>query len=86
MGEPHTDAVIAAITDLADEIARLCPDCAERAKSIGSLVAQLRSAPIDRETVRDALDAQTVDSELSEPRLQAAVEAVVSETKRGAAG
>ena len=77
MPVPQTDSIMDAISDLADEIARLCPDCADRAKQLVELVGQLRAAPLDREAVQDAIDAQTADSDLSDSQARTTADAVL---------
>ena len=54
-----------AIQALVDEIARLAPDCADKAMQISRLVRELDPAP-DSATIADAISAQTADSDLSD--------------------
>ena len=82
MATTDTDGLVEAICEIADEIARLCPDCADRAKRLVTLVAELRSAPLDRGAVEDAITSETVDSDLSDAQVRTTAAAVVK-TARG---
>ena len=69
-----------AIIQLAEEIARLSPDCAGRANQIIELARALESEP-DQETVQDALEAETGEGELSDVSTRNAAAAVVKALK-----
>lgn len=77
MATTDTDTLVEAICEIADEIARLCPDCADRAKRLVEMVAQLRSAPLDRSAVEDAITFETVGSDLSDAQVRTTAAAVV---------
>jgi hypothetical protein len=68
----HVGTIIA----LAEEIAQVAPDCADRALKIIEFARELGDQP-DRATVEDAIESQLIDSELSEPQLQTVTSAVV---------
>lgn len=72
-----TDPDLDTIIGIALEIAQHCPDCADKAMRISSLARHAAAAPLDRETVRDAIEAQTFDSDLSDTQVSATTEAVV---------
>jgi hypothetical protein len=68
----HVETIIA----LAEEIAQVAPDCADRALKIIEFARELGDQP-DRATVEDAIESQLIDSELSEPQLQNVTSAVI---------
>jgi hypothetical protein len=70
-----------AILALADEIARLAPDCAERAMQITRLVRDLDAAP-DAAAVTDTIAAETADSDLSETQVRATARSVVDALRK----
>ena len=53
-----------AIVQLAEEIARLSPECASRAVQIVDLARSLEAEP-DQNTVQDALDSQMAEDDMS---------------------
>ncbi len=65
------------IIELAGDIARANPDCAEKAMQIADLARECDRVP-DRATVQDALEANLVDTELSDPRIHVATSAVLT--------
>lgn len=67
---------VAAIIALAEEIAQVAPECADKALRILESARELRDRP-DRAMVEDAIESQLIDSELSEPQLQTVTSAVV---------
>ncbi len=73
----NADSMLDAIADIALQIARTCPDCADAATRITKLVSEVRGAALDRGAIRDAVETGTADSDLSDARLDATVEAVV---------
>lgn len=74
---PDAQALMASICDLAMEIARLCPDAAERGEQLVALVGELRQVPVDRDAVEDAITSRTMDSDLSESQVRSTTEAVI---------
>lgn len=64
------------IVDLASDIARASPDCAEKAMQIADLAREFHRMP-DRAAVQDALELNLVDTEISDPRIQTATSAVI---------
>ncbi len=72
-----TEALLETIALLASEIARECPDCAERALGIVDLVHQVGSVPIDREAVQDAIESDGLDGSLSDVSDRTRTEAVL---------
>jgi len=68
----HVSTIIA----LAQEIAQVAPDCADRALKIIEFARELEDQP-DRLMVEDAIESQLIDGELSEPQLQSVTSAVV---------
>lgn len=70
-------SLVDAICELADEIARLCPDCADRAKRLVALVGDLRSAPLDRTAIEDAITSETAGSDVSDAQVRTTAEAVL---------
>jgi hypothetical protein len=67
---------VAAIIALAEEIAQVAPECADKALRIIEAARELGERP-DRAMVEDAIESQLIDSELSEPQLQTVTSAVV---------
>ncbi len=74
---PHIDAIVA----LANEIARIAPDCAEQASKIAEFARELYACSPDRSTIEDAIESQMIDSELSDPQLRNVTSAVVQSLK-----
>lgn len=70
-------AQVETIIALAEEIAQVAPDCADRALKIIAFARELADQP-DRALVEDAVESQLIDSELSEPQLQSVTSAVVN--------
>jgi hypothetical protein len=64
------------IIALAEEIAQVAPECADRALKIIEFARELGDQP-DRATVEDAIESQLIDSELSELQLQSVTSALV---------
>ena len=67
---------VAAIIALAEEIAQVAPECADKALRIIEAARELGERS-DRAMVEDAIESQLIDSELSEPQLQTVTSAVV---------
>ena len=68
--------VLDTVAMLADQIARTSPECAEQAMQIVKLVHELDAGP-DRDLIKDALDLETVDTDLSESRAQTTADALL---------
>ena len=64
------------IVDLATDIARSSPECAEKAMQIADLAREFDRLP-DRSAVQDALETNLVDTDLSDPRIQTTTSAVM---------
>jgi hypothetical protein len=69
-------AVLDSIVMLADQIARAAPECAEQAMQIVKLAHELGPAP-DRDLVKDAIDIETADSDVSDARIESTADAVM---------
>ena len=65
------------IVELAEQIARGSPECAEKAMQIADLAREFHRAP-DWTAVQDAIEVSLLDTDLSVPRIQATTTAVVS--------
>lgn len=77
MTAADTDSLIDCVSELALDIARLCPDCAEKAQQLVSLVGQIRSRPLDRGAIQDAIGCEMVDTDLSDAQVRTTTEAVL---------
>lgn len=75
-----TTSAVETIIRLAEEIGRVAPECAAKAMQIVELARALDSEP-DQATVRDVLDAQTLDDNLSDVNTRSAASAVVRALK-----
>ena len=64
------------IVMLAEQIAHAAPECATQAMRIIELVNELCAGP-DRAMIKDALEAETADADLSNARLENAADAVM---------
>ena len=73
----HVDAIVA----LAEEIARVAPDCADRAMKIVELARELDKSLPDWASIEDAIEGQILSDELSEPQVRSVTSAVVSSWK-----
>lgn len=73
----NTDSMLDAIAALALQIAQSCPDCADAATQIARLTGDIRGAALDAGSVRDAVEAGTLDSDISDAQVDATVQAVV---------
>lgn len=76
-----TEALLETIAELASDIARQCPDCAERALAIVDLARQVGSVPIDRGAVQDAIESDGLDGSLSDVSDRTRTEAVIRAAK-----
>lgn len=77
MTAADTDSLIDCASELALEIARLCPDCADQAQRLVSIVGQIRSRPLDRGAIQDAIGSEMVDTDLSDAQVRSTTEAVL---------
>ena len=69
-------AVLDTVVMLAEQIARAAPECAEQAMQIVKLVQELAPEP-DRSLIKDAIDLETADTDLSDARVQTTADAVM---------
>ena len=69
-------AVLDTVVMLAEQIARTAPECAEQAMQIVTLVQDLRPEP-DRDLIKDTIDMETADTDLSDARVQNTADAVM---------
>jgi hypothetical protein len=69
-------AVLDTVVMLADQIARTSPECAEQAMQIVKLVQELGSEP-DRTVIKETIDLETADTDLSDARVQTTADAVM---------
>ena len=74
-------AVLDAVAMLADQIARTSPESAHQAMQIVKLVQELAPAP-DRDLIKDTIDLETADSDVSDARVQTATDAVMRAVRR----
>ena len=70
-------SLLETIGSLAAEIARHCPDCAEKASRIMEMAGQVEAQPVERAAIADAIEAQTFASGMSDAGVRGATEAVV---------
>lgn len=69
-------AVLDTIVMLAEQIARTSPECAEQAMQIAKLVNDLGRQP-DRDLIRDKIELETADTDLSDARVESTADAVM---------
>ncbi len=69
-------AVLDTIVALADQIARTSPECADQAMQIVKLVHEL-GAEADRTLIKDTIDVETADTDVSDARVQTTADAVM---------
>jgi hypothetical protein len=69
-------SVLETVVTLADQIARTSPECADRAMQIVKLVQELGSEP-DASLIKDTIDMETADTDLSDARVQTTADAVM---------
>ena len=72
---------VAAIIAVAEEIARVAPDCAERALKIIELARELEEVQPDRTSIQDAIESQMAIDEVSETQVRNVTSAVVGKLK-----
>ena len=63
------DTLLDTIARLAEEIARASPECADKARQIASLAAEVNCSRIDHSAIRDAIESETSDSDLSDTQV-----------------
>ena len=68
--------VLDTIVTLADQIARTSPECADQAMQIVKLVHELGPEP-DRTLIKDTIDMETADTDVSDARVQTTADAVM---------
>ncbi len=69
-------SVLDTVVLLADQIARTSPESAEQAMQIVKLVNELGPEP-DRNLIKDAIDLETADTDLSDARIHTTADAVM---------
>ncbi len=74
--ESERQSVLDTILMLADQIARTSPESAEQAMQIAKLVHELGPEP-DRTLIKDAIEIETADSDISDARVQTTTDAVM---------
>ncbi len=72
----QNQAALDTIVMLAEQIARTSPECADQAMQIVKLIQELGPAP-DRGLIKDTIDAETADSDVSDARVQTTTDAVM---------
>jgi hypothetical protein len=72
-----SESLLETIGSLAAEIARHCPDCAEKASRIMEMASEVRAQPVERADIADAIEAQTFASDMSDTSVRTTTEAVV---------
>ncbi len=80
MPTANTTGIVETIIRLAEEIGRAAPEVSAKAMQIADLARDLDTGP-DQATVQDALDAQNLDTSLSDIDTQSAASAVVRALK-----
>ena len=72
----QNQGVIETIVMLAEQIAQAAPECAGQAMRIIELTNELCTEP-DRAMIKDVLEAETADSDVSDARIESVAEAVM---------
>jgi hypothetical protein len=72
----QSQAAVETIVMLAEQIAHAAPECATQAMRIVELINELYAEP-DRALVKDALEVETADADLSNARIETAADAVM---------
>ncbi len=80
--EPERSAVAETISKLAEDIARVAPDCADKAMKIVEIAQLVGQAP-DRDLIQDAIESKLLDGEMSDSQIQSTTSAVMSAIRRG---
>ena len=73
---PDRQALLDAVVMLADQIARTSPESADHAMQIVKLVHELGPEP-DRALVKDTIEVETADTDLSDARVETTADAVM---------
>ena len=76
MASSDPNTLLDTIARLAEEIARASPECADKARQIATLAAEVNGSRIDHSLIRDAIEAETSDSDLSDTQVGRTAEAV----------
>lgn len=71
-----SNTIVDTIRALAQDIARASPESADKAMRIVELVQDLGGSA-DRASIRDVIEAETLDSDLSDGKVQTTTDAVV---------
>jgi hypothetical protein len=71
-----SNTIVDTIKALAEEIARASPESANKAMRIVELVQDLGGSA-DRASIRDVIEAETLDTDLSDGKVQTTADAVV---------
>ena len=74
---PHVGAIIG----LAEEIARLSPECAERAFKIIEFARELGDTQPDLASIQEAIESEMLDDEISDTRSRSMTAAVIATMK-----
>ena len=72
----QSQAAVETIVMLAEQIAHAAPECATQAMRIIELVNELNAEP-DRALIKDVIEAETADADLSNARVENAADAVM---------
>lgn len=73
-------SVVETVVMLAEQIARSSPEAADQAMQIVKLVHELGPEP-DRDLIKDTLEVETADTDLSDARVQTTADAVMRAVK-----
>jgi hypothetical protein len=74
---PHVSAIIT----LAEEIARLSPDCADKAFKIIEFARELGDCQPDRGSIQEAIESEMLEDEISDTRTRSMTSAVLAAMK-----
>ena len=72
---------VSAIINLAEEIARLSPECAEKALKISDFARELSGFQPDHASIQDAIESEMLDDEISDTRARSVASAVIDTMK-----
>jgi len=75
------DPSAGAIINLAEEIARLSPECAERAFKIIEFARELGDTQPDLASIQEAIESEMLDDEISDTRSRSMTAAVIATVK-----
>lgn len=83
MGSTQAEQLLDTIASLAMEIAGQCPDAAERACQIVSLVGDIRATgPVDRGAVQDVLESRVAEGDLSDVGVRTTADEIVRAVRK----